>query len=517
MNKPPRQRKSSSSPTNRQPTPRRGGSSTANRQPRPRRRGSSTTNRQPTPRKRGTRPTNKQPRTRKRASSPAAFFGILGVVALVVFGIVATQLLTNRAEPKAVQSEWQTSVEVNDVSANQLEDANVVVKQQSNPEDKTSADKEKKEAAKEVKPASIDVMMIGDVLMHDELVSSGNLGNGNYDFGFLFEHIQPYIDAADLRILNQETVMGEPESGFGYRQGNLGPIFNTPTALADTEASIGFNAILKAANHVYDMGYSGLAHELDYWKQNYPEIPVLGVDNPGPDYDGSQDYVHRVYIYEHDGMKVGILNYTWATNENPNPSTDAQYVSYLSPEKIHEDVQKAREAGAEMIIACPHWGVEYTTITSDEENQYAAIFCNEGVDVIFGAHPHILQPVELLQNKEGHKTVCFYSTGNFVAAGGMETNSLIGGIARCTLERKKDGTYQVSAASLVPTVICYTVGPNMSAWPITEWTDALAAQSHRPDCTPAYATSFCQDLFGNAYDAAEGVVTLDVSGEGALV
>ncbi|MDO4797793.1 MAG: CapA family protein [Coriobacteriales bacterium] len=456
-------------------------------------------------------------RPHKKSFGPTTILGILGVIALVAVGIVGTRLLTS-PQPKTVKAEWQTSVAVNDVPADKLADANVTVEQKSAATDDKDADaSKKKEAAKEVKPATIEVMMIGDVLMHDELVNSGNLGNGSYDFGFLFEHIQSYIDEADLRILNQETVMGEPELGYGYRPGAVGPIFNTPTALADTEVDIGFNAILKAANHVYDVGYSGLAHELDYWRQTYPQIPILGVDNPGSNNDGSQDLVHNVYVYEHDGMKVGILNYTWATNENPNPDTDADFVSYLSEEKIHDDVTKAREAGAEMIIACPHWGREYTTETSEEENRYAKIFCDEGVDVIFGAHPHILQPVELLQNEDGHKMVCFYSTGNFVAAGGMETNSLIGGIARCTLERKKDGTYQVSAASLVPTVICYTVGPNMSAWPISEWTNELAAQSYRSNCTPAYATTFCQEVLGEGYDAEAGVFTLDVSGEGIPV
>lgn len=367
-----------------------------------------------------------------------------------------------------------------------------------------------------VNPVTINAMMIGDVLMHDELVQSGATGDG-FDYGFLFDHIKPEIDAADLRILGQETVMGEPERGYSLFMGGMGPVMNTPTALADTEVAYGFNCILKSSNHVLDLGYSGLGHELDYWKATYPQIPVVGVDNPNKTPgDTSQDLVHNVYVYEKDGFKVGIINHTYDTNEHFGDE-DWQYVSYLSEDKVAEDVQKCRDAGADMIIACPHWGVQYDTMPSEEEFHYSQLMCNLGVDVIFGCHPHILQPVELLQSADGHKTVCFYSNGNFVAAGGMETNTLVGGISRVTLQREADGTCHVTAASMQPTVICYTWGPNMSAFPIQEWTNDLAAQSVRSDLTVDYAYSWCSDVLGEGFDPNTGVYTLDVNGPARTV
>ncbi len=360
-------------------------------------------------------------------------------------------------------------------------------------------------------------MMIGDVLMHDEIIDSGVQSDGSYNFDFVYDNIKEYIDAADWRILNQETVMGDPSIGYHLTMGAAGPKMNTPTALADTEARFGFNTILKATNHTLDLGYNGLGHELDYWKSTYPNIPVVGVSNPNDPDDKSRDYVNNVYIFEKDGFKVGILNYTWATNENFDATTDATYVSYMSEDKIRADVEKARAAGAEMLVACPHWGIEYDTQPSEEELTYSKLFCELGVDLILGAHPHILQPVEVLQNAEGHKTVCFYSLGNYVAASLMDANSLIGGIARATLNRAEDGTYSVSAASLVPVVICHTYGPNMTAFPITKWTNDLAAQGTRPQLTPDFANSFCADVLGQGYDAASGTFTLDVNGKARTV
>jgi hypothetical protein len=93
----------------------------------------------------------------------------------------------------------------------------------------------------------------------------------------------------------------------------------------------------------------------------------------------------------------------------------------------------------------------------------------------------------------------------------MKDYSLIGGVARATLQRSEDGTYSVSAASLIPTVICHTYGPNMTAFPISSWTNDMAAQSNRPTLTADYAYSFCSDVLGDSFDTSTGVYTLKLS------
>ena len=458
----------------------------------------------------------KQKKHKLRRRDP--IFIALVIAILVLLGIdggIAGYILTHQEALPTQSPQAQAAMQK---AKNDTKDEASKNDKDSKKADAKDADKDKKAAEEEedksTGPTSVKVMMIGDVLMHNELVESGLQEDGSYNFDFIFEHIKSYIDDADLRILNQETVMGEPERGYYWTWGAAGPIMNTPTSLADTEAKYGFNLILKAHNHTLDLGYSGLGHELDYWKANHPEIPVIGVNNPNaPEGDDSQNWVDNVYVYEKNGLKIGVINYTYATNENVDWDTDVKLVSYMSPEKIHNDVQKARDQGAEMIIACPHWGVQYTTTPSDEEYYYSKVLCDEGVDVIFGCHPHILQHVEMLQNAEGHRTVCYYSMSNFVAAGTMGTDMMMGGIAQCTMKRNADGTYEVDDVHLVPTCICYTVGPNMSAWPLSDWTYDLAAQSYRSDLTPDYVRLFCSNLFGPGFDAEKGIYTLDTKGE----
>lgn len=372
------------------------------------------------------------------------------------------------------------------------------------------------EAAKPKEPVVIEAMMIGDILMHDPLVQSGAQEDGSYNYDFLYEHIKPYIDAADMRLLNQETVMGNPENGFSMTNGGMGPIMNSPTALADSEARFGFNIILNSHNHTYDQGYEGLAHEMDYWKAHYPNIPVLGVNNPhAAAGDNSQNYVDNLYTFEKDGFKIVLMNHTYDTNEHPDPENDGKYVSYMTEERVRSDVQKARDMGADLIVACPHWGEQYTTVTSEEENTFSKLYTELGVDLIFGCHPHILQRVEMLRNAQGHRTLCFYSMGNYVASL-MSPECLIGGIARATFIKEPDGTARVAAASLVPTVICNTYGPNMTAFPILDYTEEIAAQNSSGMSFDG-ANAFCSEVFGPNYDVNTGVYTQDMNDLGRLV
>lgn len=356
----------------------------------------------------------------------------------------------------------------------------------------------------------IDIVMVGDILMHDGVVDHGLQWDGTYDYGFIFRNTSSFINQADVRILNQETVMGFPENGYSMvMEDGMSPVFNSPLALADAEVAAGFNVILKATNHVYDQGYDGLGHELSYWRANYPGIPVLGVDNPWAP-DGAQDYVDNVYMCELGGVRIAILNYTFGTNVYPDYANEHVFTSYLNEDKIRYDVYVARAMGADIVVACPHWGVEYQVEPSYEELYYSSLFCELGVDVVFGTHPHIMQPVEVLVNAEGHRTVCFYSNGNFVASGFSDPRSLVAGISRVTVTKDEDGTARVVAASLVPVLTCYAPGDEMGVYPVANYPDEYAWASYRPDLTAQYVSDFCAALFGEGYDREQGVYTVNL-------
>ena len=377
----------------------------------------------------------------------------------------------------------------------------------------------------EDRTVTINLVMVGDILLHDQLVNAGAQGDGSYDYSFLFAHTRDVIEAADVAILNQETIMGGAERGSGLHvyqvetgtttdeEGNEVattmniPVFNSPTAVADAEVAAGFDVVLKAHNHVFDQGYSGLAHELAYWSSTYPQIPVLGVSDPSGQ-SSATDYVQNVYIYEKDGFRIAILNYATGTNASGG-GNDYAVLSYLSEDKIRSDCEKARAAGADMIVACPHWGTEYVTSATDAQRYWAQVLAENGVDIIFGTHPHVIEPIEVFQASDGHTCVCYYSNGSFVSSDFPDANCYIAGIDRVTVQQEEDGTCHVVYADFLPTVVNLKAG-DMGARLVSDYTDEVAAGHSRPELTPQHVRDYCSQVLGEGFDPNTGVYTVDL-------
>ncbi len=120
---------------------------------------------------------------------------------------------------------------------------------------------------------NIDLMvMIGDMLVHEGVYKSGNDGEGNYNFDHLFANIADDIAAADMRIVNQETILGGVDMGLSAY-----PCFNSPQEIGDAEVAAGFNIILHATNHAIDKGLNGLLATTEFWNTKHPDIPYLGI------------------------------------------------------------------------------------------------------------------------------------------------------------------------------------------------------------------------------------------------
>lgn len=220
----------------------------------------------------------------------------------------------------------------------------------------------------------IDLLMVGDVLLHDNVQNSGKLPDGTYDYDHLFAQVKDDIEKADLAIVNQEIILGGTEIGLsGY------PTFNGPYEVADSLVNAGFDVILHATNHTLDKGKKGLQNCMNYWKDNYDQVAVLGV------FDSQDSYDNDIYIYEEDGLKIAILNYTYGTNGLPLPLDMPYAVALLEEEKVVSDLKKAEQL-ADFTVVCPHWGTEYQHKQSKEQEKWANLFLKYGVDLVVGTH-----------------------------------------------------------------------------------------------------------------------------------
>ena len=386
------------------------------------------------------------------------------------------------------------------------------------------ADSESGEAAQAVSDGSADInlLMIGDILFHyqvresglqvegtlDGLHEEGSLTSDMLDYSHVFAHTLGELEGYDLKVLNQETPLGGmafPFSGF--------PSFNGPQEIGDAEVAAGYNVILKATNHAMDVGYDGIIAEQSFWHTKYPQVAVIGEVDP----TDATTSVDDVYVYEKDGFRVALLNYTFDLNGYEDPQG---CVSMLEEGHVRATMAKAREQ-ADMIVVFPHWGEEYNLTPIEEQYDYARLLIEEGADVIIGGHPHVMEPFELLNGPNGEVVPCFWSMGNFISTS-PDNESLVGGFAKVSLHKAADGTCSVTSATLVPTVTHLGLRDDMTTYLLSDWSDELAASNwldtainpstDNTSLTPAWANSLCVQLFGSAFDPVTQRCTFDLNG-----
>jgi len=308
-------------------------------------------------------------------------------------------------------------------------------------------------------PEIISVFALGDNLLHMPVVDSCKQADGSYDFSNIYENLQPEIKNADLAVIGQETVFAGEEYGYsGY------PLFNSPSDAGRTMVKEGFDVVLHASNHALDKWDVGIENTLDFWEA-YPEVTVLGFNRTEP-----EQKIPRIINVK--GAEIALLNYTYGTNGFTPPAGKEHIVNYIDPEKIQHDAEFA-EKNADFTIAFMHWGTEDSTSASDSQVSLAMDMCRWGVDLIIGAHPHVIEPMEWIADKNGNKTLVYYSLGNFVSRQ-LEATNIMGAIADVKLI-VEDGKVSVHDYSFVPIVTHYESDySRFDVYKLKDYNDELA-------------------------------------------
>ncbi|MBQ8624645.1 MAG: CapA family protein [Agathobacter sp.] len=349
---------------------------------------------------------------------------------------------------------------------------------------------EESEILSEEPPQELQIVMVGDMLMHSRLIDSGLKADGTYNFDHLFVNVQEFIQAADIAIVNQETIMGGKELGYsGY------PRFNSPYELADAEVKAGFNVILHATNHTTDKGKEAVLNCMNYWDTNYPDIAYLGINKTQEEQD------NNIYVFEQNGIKVAILNYTYTLNGNRMPSDMPYLVNLMtkgvSEEKVIADIKKAEEI-ADFTIVCPHWGTEYKLTVSSTQEYWTEIFLENGVDLVMGAHPHVIEPIEWVTDEDGNRMLVYYSLGNYVngtsSTKGNLAQRMVGGIADVTIGRNEAGEVVILEHDVVPIVCHIDEGDAYTVYYLEDYTAEMAQENRIRLQDSAFSLDACWDV-----------------------
>ncbi|MBD2485471.1 CapA family protein [Planktothrix sp. FACHB-1365] len=287
-----------------------------------------------------------------------------------------------------------------------------------------------------------ELVAVGDIMMHGAQIKSGyNPTTKTYNYDNFFTEVKGILSSGDWIIGNLETTLSGPETGYtGY------PLFNAPDPLADAIKKAGFNIISTTNNHSLDRGEKGVLKTLENVKKR-GLIPIGTAT--------SAKEAAKITIVEKNNISMAILGYSYGTNGIPIPKGKNYLVSLINPQKITQDITKARQAGVDFVTVILHFGLEYQRQPSAEQKALVKQLVNAGADIILGSHPHVVQPYQIIEktgkSEKPKKAVVIYSMGNFIS-NQREKYRDLGVIFKVKVLKKfPDETTEIKEIKAIPT------------------------------------------------------------------
>ena len=294
------------------------------------------------------------------------------------------------------------------------------------------------------------IMANGDLLYHDIIYISAKKTDGTYDFHENFEYVKPWLKQADLVLGDFEGTVNKDHYLAGY------PLFNAPGEVMDAIKDAGYQVLDLAHNHILDSQIEGVFSTAD-------AIEKAGMTPIGV-------YTHEprdkapIVIKEVNGIKVALLAYSYGFNGIEQSISQEDYNRYLSDldeDKMKAEIERA-EKEADITIIMPQMGVEYQIEPTEEQKKLYHKMIDWGADIIFGGHPHVVEPAETVE-KEGDKKLIIYSMGNFISNQRIETMQDVEnakwterGVLMDVTIKKKSGKTTIETAQAHPSWVSRT-------------------------------------------------------------
>ncbi len=337
---------------------------------------------------------------------------------------------------------------------------------------------------------TVNIRMVGDILLHTpvEKAAYDELAD-KYNYDFIFANTTVDISSADIAIVNEEVIIGGRELGIsGY------PAFNAAYEIGDSLVNAGFDVICHATNHAMDKGKAGITNCIRFWNEHYPDTDMIGIHE-------SIEDSNEICVKEVSGIRIAFLNYTYGTNGIPLPEDMPYAVDMLDKDKVISDLERAEEI-ADFTVVIPHWGIEYSLSPSDSQRKWAQTMASHGADLIIGAHPHVIEPIEWIYTDDDiddNDVLCYYSLGNFVnwtsGTGAGTSDRMVGGMADVTIEKDDKGNVKISDYGIIPLVCHLQSGQNgVSVYRFCDYTPELAEQNEIKKQDPAFSYDYCESL-----------------------
>ncbi|MFT3951331.1 MAG: CapA family protein [Oscillospiraceae bacterium] len=324
--------------------------------------------------------------------------------------------------------------------------------------------------------ARVHILLAGDNLISDTIYRNAaelaqSEGKDGYDFTPTYEHIARFVKAADLAILNQETIVTDEFEPSPY------PCFCSPEALGDTMVDLGFNAISMSNNHVIDKGEAGFLATLNYWDEKHPDVVHYGAYRDQADMDS-------IATKTVNGITFAFLGYMEYTNGLSLPDGSPCRITYLSElDTIKKQVEAADKLADVVVVSC-HYGVEITNQVSDLQYDVTQDLVNWGADLIVGTQAHTIQECAYIPREDGTKAFCYYGLGNLVST--QETAlAMVGALGDLYAVKDADtGDVTFEQCKEIPVVTFFPSNYSVvTTYPLSEYTDDIAKNQFHNDMT----------------------------------
>ena len=248
------------------------------------------------------------------------------------------------------------------------------------------------------RPQIYTLSFAGDIMAHDV-----NFHLKPYDP--IYEDISEYLQNDLLSFGNLEFPIDSSKPYQNY------PLFNNHPAYVEAAIEAGFDIFSAANNHTADQGPESILATRDALERFRAE---RGIDWSG--IRGSKDDPMVPVTIERNGIKIGFLAITLFLNR-PEGGELVYKVNYRSrdrQETFFKYLESVRPA-YDLFILSVHGGVEYRQTALPFKVEFFHRLSECGADIVWGHHPHVLQPYEVYSRADGSSSVIIYSAGNFIS------------------------------------------------------------------------------------------------------
>lgn len=319
---------------------------------------------------------------------------------------------------------------------------------------------------------AVSLLAVGDnIVQTGMLAEARDPATGSYDFSPLYENVTDLVSSADVAAVCQETPLVSDEADVS---GEF-PTYGTPSSIGDALAGAGFDVIEGATNHAGDKGAAGIEGTIAFWRNNYPDVQLIGLNT-------SEDECDEVSYRDVGGMRLALLDYAYGLNDaSALDVTDVWRVDTLADvDRLKAQLAAAR-ATSDATILFLHCGEEYAAAPSDDEKVLIEQLIDAGADVIICSHPHVVQRTETVTTGEGNEGLVCYSLGNFVS-NQPDAQTALGEAASIVLEKPRQGASdgvraRVASCEMIPTV-CHYSGGTTRVYLLKDYTNELAASHY---------------------------------------